>query len=138
MTLFINHLAVARLMFIVKGLESMAKKSVKVKDPERLLLEEYAAKRLFSARRKLGLTQSELTEMLSFESDHAFDPKTVYRWESGEHPVPAWVLLHIEMLSQEFGEDTSDKTHKKAVLHKKESFIQRVIHKVRDKLKTGL
>lgn len=108
------------------------------KDPGRLLFEELAARRLFKARKKMGLTQAELAEMLCFHSDKPIDPKTVYRWESRENPVPGWALINIEMLAMEYDQDTSDKSTKKMVLHQKASFIQRVIKKVRQMLKSDL
>lgn len=102
------------------------------KNPERIAMEDYASYRLRTVRSKLGMTQNQLADLLAFKSENTVDPKTIYRWESGEHPVPAWALLHAEMLDEEIEGVPQDKTERKM-----EPLVSKVISKVRDVLKSG-
>lgn len=94
-------------------------------------MEDYASYRLRVVRNKLGLTQTQLADILAFKSDNTVDPKTIYRWESGEHPVPAWALLHVEMLDEEVDSIPREKTARVM-----EPFVSQVLSKVRAVLKS--
>ena len=83
------------------------------KHPDRIVLEDFASQRLREIRLRLGMTQDEMAELLAFKTENSMNTKTIYRWESGIHPVPAWAYLHIEMLDKEINMDLQDKTTKK-------------------------
>ena len=101
-------------------------------------MKEYAAKRLINVRKDLNLTQTELAEIVSFKSENIVDIKTVYRWEKGLAPVPAWVLLHLEMLRTEFEIEKTEESIKRSLGDKKDALVDSVLNKVRGFLKGDL
>lgn len=57
-------------------------------------------KKLAEKRRALGLTQEELSEILSLNS--AKDKtRTIQRWEAGKTPVPAWVMTQLDLIESQ-------------------------------------
>jgi DNA-binding transcriptional regulator YiaG len=56
---------------------------------------------LRDARRRLGLTQTELALALKLGGDGA---RTVRRWEDGQRPVPLVVALAIDLMLRDDGE----------------------------------
>ena len=50
---------------------------------------------LLAARRRLGLTQTQLARALQLGGDGA---RTVRRWEAGERPVPGPVVVAVRLM----------------------------------------
>ena len=64
------------------------------------VLNSLLGKKLAEKRRSLGLTQEELSEILSLNS--AKDKtRTIQRWEAGKTPVPAWVMTQLDLIESQ-------------------------------------
>lgn len=110
----------------------------KPKDPDDEKCEEYAAKRFVDARKKLGLTQTQLIELLANRYGESYDPKTLYRWENGITPVPASVIFRLEMFLAELSDDNKEQITKELVFSQKHNMLQRVLGKMNDYLNKRL
>lgn len=69
----------------------------KEQDSLKSLLNNLMGKKLSENRKRLGLTQEELSELLSLNSNKD-KTRTLQRWEAGHTPVPAWVMAQVDML----------------------------------------
>jgi len=54
-------------------------------------------KKLANKRRQLGLTQEELSEILSV-NNQGDKTRTIQRWEAGKTTVPAWIMAHLQAM----------------------------------------
>lgn len=105
-------------------------------DPDRQVMNQYAGKRLELMRKELELTQAELAELLSFESEKQVDHKTIYRWEKGQVTVPAWALCHIQLFFDEFKTTQHQENMKHFVKQNQQGVVLSVLTKVRGWLKS--
>lgn len=110
----------------------------KPKDPDDEKCEEYAARRFVDARKKLGLTQTQLIELLANRYGESYDPKTIYRWENGITPVPASVVFRLEMFHAELLADEKERITKELVFDQKQNMFKRVLGKMSDYLNKRL
>lgn len=81
----------------------MVEKSQKIASKETSLkevLNSLLGKKLAEKRRSLGLTQEELSEILSLNSTKD-KTRTIQRWEAGKTPVPAWVMTQLDLIESE-------------------------------------
>lgn len=104
-------------------------------DPDTQLMIKLASQHIKKMRTELKLTQPELAELLSFESNRPVDVKTVLRWEKGESKVPGWVFFHIELLKEENDRLVKEELTKGSIMRHKDSLMQAVIKKARALLK---
>lgn len=105
------------------------------KDPNRQAMIEFAGNRMKQMRKELGLTQSEMAELLTFECDTPVDVKTIHLWEKGEVKMPAWAFCHMELLIEERNTRIKLATTQESIMQHKTSLLNAVMKKVRGILK---
>lgn len=81
-------------------------KLISQEQSSRKVLNQVAGLQIKELRVQLGLSQEELSDLLS-DDGQAIYPKTLYLWETGKSKVPAWVLVKIQIIAQELSNEQS-------------------------------
>lgn len=103
-------------------------------DPEKKHYIILSGKKFKEIRLDLKLTQSEMAEMLSFETGSPVDIKSISCWENGERKLPSWAMTKAEILWKEYKSLNAQETRKGSVMRNKKHLLAAMAGRVKQLL----